>query len=153
MMWILHLLPDSFIQFVVDLVLMAGAGLTVFGLLIAGWIPYIRYAKKLIVLVGMICLVAGAYFKGGYGTEMEWRARVEEMQKKVAAAEAKAKQANAHVQTKVVTKIVKVHEKAAAAKVIIKENKEVINKDCKLSDQAIDAYNFSITKTKPEEKK
>ena len=152
-MWILHFLPDSFIQFVVDCILMGGAGLTLFGVLIAGWIPYVRNIKKLIALLGMLLLVAGAYFKGGYGVEMEWRAKVEEMKAKVAAAEAKAKQANTHVQTKVITKIVKVKEKAKVAKGMIQQNKEVINRECKLSDEAINAYNYSITKTKPEEKK
>ena len=147
-MWILHFLPDSFIQFVVDCVLMGGAGLTLFGVLIAGWIPYVRNIKKLISLVGVLLLVAGAYFKGGYGVEMEWRAKVEEMKAKVAAAEAKAKQANTHVETKIVTKIVKIKDKAEKAKVIIQEKREVINADCKLNDEAINAYNYSITKEK-----
>ena len=72
---------------------------------------------------------------------------------KVKVAEAKAKQANTQVQTKIVTKIVKIQEKANVAKESIRRNKEVINQECKLSDEAISAYNFSITKTKPQEKK
>ena len=147
-MWILHFLPDSFIQFVVDCVLMGGAGLTLFGVLIAGWVPGIRNIRKLITLVGMLLLVAGAYFKGGYSTEMEWRARVAEVEKKVAVAEAKAKEANSHVETKVVTKIVKIKEKAKVIHDRIEVNKEVINRDCKLSDEAVSIYNSSIIKEK-----
>ena len=115
-MWILHLLPDSFIQFVVDCILFGGAGLTLFGVLIAGWVPGIRNIKKLITLVGMLLLVAGAYFKGGYATEMEWRARVAEVEAKVKVAEAKAAKANTVVQEKIVTKIVKIQAKAEATK-------------------------------------
>ena len=95
--------------------------------LIAGWIPYVRNIKKLITLVGMLLLVAGAYFKGGYGVEMEWRAKVDEMKAKVAAAEAKAKEANTHVETKIVTKIVKIQDKANTVRESIRRNKEKIN--------------------------
>ena len=147
-MWILHFLPDSFIQFVVDCILMGGAGLTLFGVLIAGWVPYVRNIKKLITLVGMLLLVAGAYFKGGYATEMEWRARVAEVEAKVKVAEAKAKEANNHVQTKVVTKIVKIQDKANTVRENIRRNKESINAECKLSDEAIAVYNSNIIKEK-----
>lgn len=152
-MWILHFLPDSFIQLVVNCVLFGGAGLTLFGVLIAGWIPYVRNVKKIISLLGVILLVAGAYFKGGYGVEMEWRAKVEEMKAKVSAAEAKAKEANTKVETKIVTKIVKIQDKANTVRESIRRNKEKINAECKLSDEAISAYNANITKSKPEEKK
>ena len=151
-MWILHFLPDSFIQWVVNIVLFAGAGISAVGFFL-GWVPGISAFKFPLKIIGVVLLVAGAYFKGGYSTEMEWRARVAEMEAKVKVAEAKSKKANAQVQTKIVTKIVKIHDKAAKAKTIIQQNKEVINRDCKLSDEAISAYNFSITKTKPEEKK
>lgn len=147
-MWILHFLPDSFIQFVVDCVLMGGAGLTLFGVLIAGWVPGIRNIKKLITLVGMLLLVAGAYFKGGYSTEMEWRARVAEVEAKVKVAEAKALEANTKVQEKIVTKVVKIKEKAKVITERIEQNKEAINAECKLSDEAIAAYNASIIKEK-----
>ena len=152
-MFLLHFLPDSFIQFLIDCVLLAGAGLTVFGITLARFVPYVRNIRKLLTFIGVVLLIAGAYWKGGYGVEMEWRAKVEEMKAKVAAAEAKAKHANTQVQTKIVTKIVKIHDKANTAKETIRRNRDTINKECKLSDEAISAYNYSITKTKPEEKK
>ena len=151
-MWILHLLPDSFLIYVINGICIAGLVATVLGFFL-GWIPGIRNWKLPLQLLGIALLVAGVYFKGGYSTEMEWRARVSEVEKKVKAAEAKAKKANAQVQTKIVTKIVKIKEKAEVAKENIRRNREKINAECKLSDEAISAYNFSITKTKPEEKK
>jgi hypothetical protein len=116
-------------------------------------IPYIGNRRALFQILGVALLIAGVYFKGGYSAEMQWRDRVAEVEKKVKVAEAKAKQANTQVQTKIVTKIVKIQEKANVAKETIRRNKEVINRECKLSDEAISAYNFSITKTKPQEKK
>jgi hypothetical protein len=151
-MWILHLLPDSFLIYVINGICIAGLVATVLGFFL-GWVPFVGRWKLPLQLLGIALLVAGVYFKGGYSTEMEWRDRVAEVEKKVKVAEAKAKEANTQVQTKIVTKIVKIQEKANVAKETIRRNKEVINQECKLSDEAISAYNFSITKTKPQEKK
>ena len=151
-MWILHLIPDSFLIWVVNIACLAGLSMTIMGFFF-GWIPGVSRYKTPLQILGIIILTAGVYWKGGYSTEMEWRARVAEVEKKVAIAEAKAKKANTQVQTKIVTKIVKIKAKAEVAKENIRRNREKINAECKLSDDAISAYNFSITKTKPEEKK
>ncbi len=151
-MWLLHFLPDSFLIWVINGICIAGLVATILGFFL-GWIPFVGRWKLPLQLLGIVLLVAGVYFKGGYSTEMEWRARVAEVEAKVKAAEAKAKQANAQIQTKIVTKIVKIKDKAEAAKENIRRNREKINAECKLSDEAISAYNYSITKTKPEEKK
>jgi len=151
-MWILHFLPDSFLIWVINGICIAGAVATVLGFFL-GWVPFVGRWKLPLQLLGIALLVAGVYFKGGYSTEMEWRARVAEVEKKVAIAEAKAKEANTKVQEKIVTKIVKIQDKAVVAKETIRRNREKINADCKLSDEAVSSYNYSITKTKPEEKK
>jgi cytochrome c biogenesis factor len=146
-MWLLHLLPDSFLIYVINGICVAGGISTVLGFFL-GWIPFVNKWKLPLQLLGIALLVAGVYFKGGYSTEMEWRARVAEVEKKVAIAEAKAKQANTQVQTKIVTKIVKIKEKQQVIKERIQQNKAVINAECKLSDEAISIYNSSITKEK-----
>ena len=146
-MWILHFLPDSFIIYVVNTMLILGLTATLAGFLL-GWVPGIRNYKLPLQIVGVLVLTAGVYFKGDYSTEMEWRARVAEVEKKVAIAEAKAKKANSQVQTKIVTKIVKIKEKARVVNERIEQNKAVINRDCKLSDEAVSIYNSSITKEK-----
>ena len=146
-MWILHLLPDSFLIYVINGICIAGAVATVLGFFL-GWVPFVGRWKLPLQLLGIALLVAGVYFKGGYSTEMEWRARVAEVEKKVAIAEAKAKKANTQVQTKIVTKIVRIKEKQQVVKERIQQNKEVINRECKLSDEAISIYNSSITKEK-----
>jgi len=146
-MWILHLLPDSFLIYVINGICIAGLVATVLGFFL-GWVPFVGRWKLPLQLLGIALLVAGVYFKGGYSTEMEWRARVAEVEKKVAIAEAKAKKANTQVQTKIVTKIVKIKEKQQVVKERIQQNKEVINRECKLSDEAVSIYNSSITKEK-----
>ena len=146
-MWILHLIPDSFLLWVVNIVCIVGLSATVLGFFL-GWVPFVNRYKTPLQILGVVLLTVGVYWKGGYSTEMEWRDRVAEVEKKVKVAEAKAKKANSHIQTKIVTKIVKIHDKAKVVKERIQQNKEVINKECKLSDEAISIYNSSITKEK-----
>lgn len=146
-MWLLHFLPDSFLIWVINGICIAGAASTVLGFF-CGWIPFVGRWKLPLQLLGIALLVAGVYFKGGYSTEMEWRARVAEVEAKVKIAEAKAKEANVVVQEKIVTKIVKIQEKAEVAKENIRRNKDKINAECKLTDEAVAAYNQSIIKEK-----
>jgi len=72
-------------------------------------------------LLGIVLLIAGAYLFGGYGTEMMWRQRVNDLQKQVAEAEAKSQQVNTVIETQVVTKIKVVKETVYVNKEIIKE--------------------------------
>jgi hypothetical protein len=146
-MWILHLIPDSFLIWVVNITCIVGLAATVGGFFL-GWVPFVNRYKTPLQIIGIVLLTVGVYWKGGYSTEMEWRARVAEVEKKVAVAEAKAKEANTKVQEKIVTKIVKIQEKAAVVSENIRRNKTVINAECKLNDEAINAYNSSIVKEK-----
>jgi hypothetical protein len=146
-MWILHFIPDSFLIWVVNITCIVGLVATVGGFFL-GWVPFVNRYKTPLQILGVVLLTVGVYWKGGYSTEMMWRGRVAEAEAKVKVAEAKAKKANSHIQTKIVTKIVKIHDKARVVKERIQQNKEVINRDCKLSDEAISIYNSSITKEK-----
>lgn len=146
-MWLLHFLPDSFLIWVVNITCLAGLSMTILGFFF-GWVPFVTRYKTPMQILGVVLLTVGVYWKGGYSTEMEWRERVAEVEKKVAVAEAKAKKANEQVQTKIVTKIVKIREKAEVAKENIRRNREKINAECKLSDEAVAAYNYSIIKEK-----
>ena len=102
-MWLLHFLPDSFILFIVYIVLIAGGILTALSYLIK-WIPGIGAYKLPMRIGGIILLICGVYFYGGYSTEMIWRERVAEMEAKVAAAEQQSKKENTKIVTKLVTK-------------------------------------------------
>jgi apolipoprotein N-acyltransferase len=146
-MWFLHFIPDSFLIWIVNITCIVGLSATVLGFFL-GWVPFVNRYKTPLQILGIVLLTVGVYWKGGYSTEMEWRGRVAEAEAKVKVAEAKAKKANSHIQTKIVTKVVRIHDKARVVKERIQQNKEVINRDCKLSDEAINIYNSSITKEK-----
>jgi hypothetical protein len=109
-MWILHLLPDSLILFFTYCLIGAG----VLGL-VASWfitfIPFLNIYRKWIQIASILLLVAGIYWYGGYSNEMLWRARVAEMEAKVAAAEAKSKETNKEIETKIVERTKVIREK------------------------------------------
>jgi len=109
-MWLLHLLPDSLILFFTYCLIGAG----VLGL-VASWfitfIPFLNIYRKWIQLASILLLVAGIYWYGGYSNEMLWRERVAEMEAKVAAAEAKSKETNKEIETKIVERTKVIREK------------------------------------------
>ena len=108
--WILKLLPDSLLMFI--FYGCAGIGLA---LILISWfiwfIPFINRYRFPVQVIGVAAFGIGAFFSGGYGVEMMWRERVAEMEKKVAEAEAKSKEVNTVIETKVVEKVKVIKEK------------------------------------------
>ena len=91
--WLFSFLPDALLNWVYWGII--AVGLTgVFAGWISKWIPfygdYIRFLKP----IGIVLLVLGVWLRGGYDTEMSWRAKVAEAQAKVAKAEEASKDAN-----------------------------------------------------------
>ena len=114
------LIPDSFLVWVYYLLLFSGIALYIASKLIK-WIPLMGQYKLPAELIGVILLVVGSYFYGGYGVEMSWRDRVKELEAKVKVAEEKSQQVNTVIETKVVTKIKVVKENVYVNREIIKE--------------------------------
>ncbi len=140
-MFLLHFLPDSFLQTVINLVLFSGLGLTVIGFFLVGWIPGLRNYKTLVQILGIVLLVAGIYWKGGYGVEMEWRSKVAEMEAKLKAAEEQSKQVNTVIETKVVTKVKHIKDVQIKLQKEIVEKEKLINGDCEVPAEAIEILN------------
>ena len=101
-MWMLSFIPDAFLAWVVNTILIAGAvGFVVsffFGFVVR-YLPLIAPYRMFIQIVSIFLLVAGVYFKGGYSVEMEWRSKVAELEEKVKVAEEKSKQVNEKIVT------------------------------------------------------
>ena len=145
-MFLLHFLPDGFLQLVINIVLLSGAVLTGIGFFLVGFIPGLRNYKTLIQIVGVVLLALGIYWKGGYGVEMEWRARVSELQAKVAAAEAKSKETNTVIQEKIVTKVKHVKDVQVKIQKEIVEKEKLINGECQVPKEAIELLNKAAEK-------
>lgn len=153
-MWLLSFLPDSFLLWIVNTVLLVGIIGTVVSFFFINrlmrWFPSIAPYYWLLQILSIIILVAGVYFKGGYSVETEWRARVAELEAKIALAEEKANTANAEIQTKIVTKTKVIHDTKVVNRDRIVEKKVVIDKDCSVAEEAIDIHNAAAKNVKLE---
>lgn len=146
--WMFSLIPDSLVICVIDTVLLVGVVATVAGFFIK-FIPFVNTYKLPIQLLGVFLLAAGLFFKGGYSTEMVWRERVAEMEKKVAEAEAKSAKTNTVIQKVYVDKVKVVKDTQYVIQERIKEVEKLIDKECKVAPEAIDIHNDSAKNRRP----
>jgi hypothetical protein len=102
--------------------------------------------RLILQVIGVIALGAGLYMKGGYEVEMQWRNRVAEMEAKVAAAEAKSKEVNTVIETKVVTKVKKIKDTQVKIQKEIVEKEKIINGECTVPAEAIEILNKAAEK-------
>lgn len=146
-MFLLNFIPDSFLIWVVNTVLLAGL-LGTFSSYFIRFIPPLIPYSGLVKTVGIVLLVIGVYLRGGYGVEMEWRGRVAEMEAKVAIAEAKSKDANVKIETVVKEKIKVVKEVQVVIQERIKEVEKRIDAQCVVDPEVITILNDAARKPK-----
>jgi len=106
--WMINLIPDAMLNWIYWAIIAVG----ITGVL-AGWIgkliPFYGNYVKILQPVGIVLLVLGVWLRGGYDTEMAWRAKVTEAEARVAAAEQKSQETNTVIEQQVVekTKVIK----------------------------------------------
>lgn len=106
--WIASLIPDDILSLIYwGIIILGITGIIASWL--GKWIPFYGKYVKILKPVGVLLVILGVWLRGGYDTEMSWRAKVAEMEAKVKEAEAQAVLANRAVKTEIVekTKIVK----------------------------------------------
>ena len=118
--WMLSLIPETLFIWIYYVMLTLGLGLYVVSKLVK-WLPMLGQYKLPAELIGIVLLVVGAYFYGGYGVQQAWQARVKDLEDKVKIAEEKSQQVNTVIETKIVTKIKVVKENVYVNREIIKE--------------------------------
>lgn len=140
--WMFSIIPDAVLNWVYWLIIAAGISGIAAGWL-GRWIP--MYGKYVGILkpVGVIVLVLGVWLRGGYDTEMAWRAKVAEAEAKVAAAEVKSKETNVVIKKVYVDRVKKVKEYQIVYKDRIKEVEKIIDAECKVAPEAIVILNDS----------
>lgn len=139
-MWMLSLIPDAMLAWVVNTILIAGvvgfAASFFFGFVVR-WLPAIAPYHLLIQIISIVLLVSGVYFKGGYSVEQSWRARTAELEAKVAVAELKSKEANQEIKTVYVDRVKVVKETQVVIQEKIKNVEVKIDSQCKVVPEAI----------------
>ncbi len=156
-MWMLAFIPDSFLIYVINAILIAGAvGSFLFFFVlhrILRWFPALSPYYLILQVISAVLLVAGIYLKGGYGVEMEWRAKVAELEEKIKNSEEKVPQINTVIQKVYVDKVKTVKDTQYVIQEKIKEVEKIIDKECKVAPEAIDLHNAAAKNAKPGESK
>lgn len=140
-MWfLLSFVPDWFINYFVHIIFGAGVVGIVVGAFLSK-VPFVSQYGFLIKIVSNILFVVGLFLEGGLQTELAWREKVADLQKKMEIAQQQSKETNAKIENKVVEKVKNIKDNVNANRQIIEENRVVINAECKLSDTAWLLYN------------
>lgn len=139
-MWMLSFVSDALLYAVVIGTMFTGIALYVISFVtrfIPPLIPYSGIAR----ILGTILTVVGIYFFGSYSTEIEWRARVAELEEKVKVSEAKSKEINIQIQKVYVDRVKVVKQTQIVIQEKIKEVEIKIDSECKIAPEAIDILN------------
>jgi hypothetical protein len=140
-MWfLLSFVPDWFINYFVHIIFGAGVIGIVAGAFLSK-VPFVSQYGVLIKIVSNILFVVGLFLEGGLQTELAWREKVADLQKKIEIAQQQSKETNAKIEQKVAEKVKNIKDNVNANRQIIEENRVVINAECKLSDTAWLLYN------------
>ena len=141
----LTLVPDSFLFYVVNIILIAGAVGTVLTFFvihrIVRWFPAIAPYHLILQIISFVMLVAGVYLKGGYGVEMSWRERAAELEAKVKESEEKAKQVNEKVVVQYRDRVKVVTDTKIVIQEKIKEVEKIVDGQCKVAPEAVVIHN------------
>ena len=142
-MWFLSFIPDWILQWAIHGLVILGLVLTFIGSIVR-FIPVIQPYALVGRQLGIVLLVIGVFFEGGYATEMSYRARIAEMQAKIKEAEVKSAKANEKLAAEVNKNKELIKEKVNRNAKDIEAKREAINAECKLSDDAWVLYNRAV---------
>lgn len=154
-LWLIQLIPTSWLNFAALMTLVLGAVLFLAGKLFRRSRLLRQYNLPMRV-VGFVMLLAGAYFNGGLGVEMEYRARIAEMESRIAVAEAKSEQENIKIVKEIETKTQVIQQDTDATlaeierlkqkeKELREQNQSLLSETCELTPSVIELYNQGLS--------
>ena len=145
-MFLLHLLPSSFLLWIINVLLAVG----LIGLLVGffiRFIPTVNIYRTPILIASTIIFCIGLYWKGGYSVEQDWRERVEQLEGQVKQAEKQSVKANTVIKKVYVDRVKVIKQDVVVVQEKIKEIEKLIDKDCKVASEAVQLLN-QAAKTK-----
>ena len=151
-MWILHFLPDSLLEIVVNTILIVGIILTFISVAfinpVLRFFPSMSGYYRLIQIFSIFILISGVYFKGGYSTEMLWREKVAELESKLKIAEAESENVKVVVEKQVVTNTKFVKQRAN--NIIEYVDREIVkyDKSCIVPPDVVEVHNEAANMNK-----
>lgn len=145
MMWLLHLLPDAFLIWIINILITGG----LIGMIVGFFgtkIPFVSTYARVIQIASIIAFCIGLYWKGGYSVEQDWRERVAEMEAKIKVSEEKSKEINTVIETKYRDRVKKITETKEVIVEKIKINEKIIDAKCELDPVVISILNEAAKK-------
>ena len=139
-MWILHFLPDSFILWFCNILLLVGIVATVAGFF-AHRIPGLWQYQLPFKIGGIALLVLGVYFRGGYAVEAEWRERVVAVEAQLKIAEEKSTEANRQIDTRVQKQVTSIRQRMTYVRQYVDREVVRYNDQCSIPQPFVDAHN------------
>jgi len=156
-MWMLSFVPDSFLLYIVNAILIAGAIGTFFTFFIlhrvVRWLPAIAPYHLILQIISIVLLVGGVYLKGGYSVEMDWREKLRIAEERARAAEEQAKVVNEKIVTVYKDRVKVVTDTKIVIQEKIKEVEKIIDAKCEVATEAVDLHNAAAKNRKPGENK
>lgn len=146
-MWILSFLPDAFLIWVINTILVLGL-IGTFSSYFIRFIPPLMPYASLIKTVGIVLLVAGVWFRGGYDNEMSWRAKVADLEAKVAVSEQQSKDANAKLDAALKDKVKAVKEVQLVIQERIKQSAGKMDAMCTVDNSVVFILNDAARNVK-----
>ena len=135
-MWILNFIPDSLIHGLFALSLLG---------IVASYflskIPTIGLYAGSIRIAVIIIFIACAFAEGVINKDAEWKAKVAELESKLALAEQASKEVNTKIEYKYIDRVKKVTEVRVIVEEKIKVIENKINAECKIAPEVIDILN------------
>ena len=144
-MFLLHLLPDAFLIWIINLLLVGGLIGIVVGFF-GSKIPFVGTYARMIQIASIIIFCIGLYWKGGYSVEADWRERVAEMEAKIKVSEEKSKEINTVIETKYKDRVKKITETREVIVEKIKINEKIIDAKCEIDPMVISILNEAAKK-------
>jgi len=141
-LWLWNLLPMSVVTAIINILIIVGI-LGVCSAWIGRWIPFFSAYAPTLKLIGVVCLVAGMYFKGGASVEATWRQRVADLEQQVKLAEERAETANAKIETVYVDRVQVVTDVKYVVQNSIRKSANKFDMMCKIDPQVITILNES----------
>ena len=149
-MWLITFLPDVMAALVIYTIIIIGAGLLIASGL-TRWFPAVSAYRTPMTVMGIVIFSFGVYLQGARANEAVWQQRIQDLETKVARAEAESAKATVQIVEKVVNKTRVVREKAQTEiqfiDRVVKENQEIIKyvERCPVPAELLDAHNRAAT--------
>ena len=138
--WMWSLIPTSVLYWIINLIIIAGGVGLIAGWL-GRWIPWFGMYARLLKPIGIVLLVVGVWMRGGYDTEMAWRAKVADLEAKVKESEQKSLDANKKLESAVRERERAVASAVASTRNNIQQQATKIDQECRLDPAVVPLLN------------